>query len=295
MIKSVVDYPLSQLFDNDSKIFYQIPRYQRPYTWSKKHWEELFDDVLDSEPGYFLGSIICINQSSDSNAIQQLELIDGQQRMTTLAILMASIYHALGDYEVIFDDEQRVERFNLKRRLVLKGQKDALRIIPQIHKSNQDDFRALMSEFGLIREVTPLPFAGNRKIYKAARYFQSRLAELATEDPVVGCTQLLKLLEKICQTVLVKIEVASHSDAYKLFESLNNRGEKLTGVDLIKNKMLACLEQNDKGRIEEHFDDWNKILGFLGEDESVQERFFRHYYHAFRDELRPIVQIPMAI
>ncbi|MFN9539601.1 MAG: DUF262 domain-containing protein, partial [Planctomycetota bacterium] len=55
MIKSVVDYPLSVLFDNDSKIVYQIPRYQRPYTWNKKHWEQLFDDILESDPGYFLG------------------------------------------------------------------------------------------------------------------------------------------------------------------------------------------------------------------------------------------------
>ena len=66
MIKSVVDYPLSVLFDNDSKIVYQIPRYQRPYTWNKKHWEQLFDDILESDPGYFLGSIICINQSAQA-------------------------------------------------------------------------------------------------------------------------------------------------------------------------------------------------------------------------------------
>ncbi|MFN9876960.1 MAG: DUF262 domain-containing protein, partial [Planctomycetota bacterium] len=108
MIKSVVDYPLSVLFDNDSKIVYQIPRYQRPYTWNKKHWEQLFDDILESDPGYFLGSIICINQSEDSHAIQPLELIDGQQRMTTLAILLASIYYVLGEFKESFDEEQTV-------------------------------------------------------------------------------------------------------------------------------------------------------------------------------------------
>ncbi|MFN9247611.1 MAG: DUF262 domain-containing protein [Planctomycetota bacterium] len=295
MIKSVVDYPLSVLFDNDSKIVYQIPRYQRPYTWNKKHWEQLFDDILESDPGYFLGSIICINQSEDSHAIQPLELIDGQQRMTTLAILLASIYYVLGEFKESFDEEQTVERFNLKKRLVLKGTQDALRVVPQIHKSNQDDFRSLMAAYELTREVAPLPNSGNRRIWKAASYFERRLEELCPENGnAAACKELFRLLEKIYGTVIVKIEVASHSDAYTLFESLNNRGEKLTGVDLIKNKMLASLEQSDPGRIDHHFDEWNKLLSHLGDDANVQERFFRHFYNGFRNDLKTVVNVPVA-
>jgi uncharacterized protein with ParB-like and HNH nuclease domain len=63
MIKSVNCYPVSQLFDIEAGVVYFIPRYQREYTWGKNHWENLFDDVLENDPGYFLGSIICINQS----------------------------------------------------------------------------------------------------------------------------------------------------------------------------------------------------------------------------------------
>lgn len=295
MIKSVVDYPMSVLFDNDSKVYYQIPRYQRPYTWKKEHWEQLFDDVLESEPGYFLGSIICINQSDDSHAIQSLELIDGQQRMTTLAILLAAIYFTLGDYTDFFDEEQQVGRFNLKRRLVLRGTQDSLRVVPQIHKSNQDDFRSLMFAYGLIGEVDQLPNAGNRRIYKAANYFEKRLQELLPEDDdAAGCREIFELLDKIYRTVIVKIEVASHSDAYTLFESLNNRGEKLSGVDLIKNKMLASLEKVDAGRIDFHFQQWNKLLMCLGEDEAVHERFFRHFYNSFREDLKGIASVPLA-
>ena len=295
MIKSVVDYPLSVLFDNDSKVFYQIPRYQRPYTWNKRHWEQLFDDILESDPGYFLGSIICINQSDDSHAIQPLELIDGQQRMTTLAILLASIYYMMADFKESFDEEQSVERYNLKKRLVLKGTQDALRVVPQVHKSNQDDFRSLMAAYELTSEVDPLPNAGNRRIWKAATYFERRLEQLCPEnDDATACKVLFELLEKIYRTVIVKIEVASHSDAYTLFESLNNRGEKLTGVDLIKNKMLASLEQVDPGRIDFHFEQWNKLLSHLGDDESVQERFFRHFYNGFRDTLKGIANVPVA-
>lgn len=295
MIKSVVDYPLSVLFDNDSKVFYQIPRYQRPYTWNKRHWEQLFDDILESDPGYFLGSIICINQSDDSHAIQPLELIDGQQRITTLAILLASIYCVLANFKESFDEEQSVERYNLKKRLVLKGTQKALRVVPQVHKSNQDDFRSLMAAYELTSEVDPLPNAGNRRIWKAATYFERRLAQLYPEnDDAAGCKELFGLLDKIYRTVIVKIEVASHSDAYKLFESLNNRGEKLTGVDLIKNKMLASLEHVDPGRIDFHFEQWNKLLSHLGDDGTVQERFFRHFYNGFRDKFKGIANVPVA-
>ncbi|MBF4431999.1 DUF262 domain-containing protein, partial [Vibrio anguillarum] len=94
MIKSVKNYPLSALFSVDEKIIYAIPRYQREYTWGKWQWDTLFEDLLDNDPSYFLGSIICINQSMDTLAIQSLELVDGQQRLTTLSLLMTAIHHS---------------------------------------------------------------------------------------------------------------------------------------------------------------------------------------------------------
>ena len=119
-------------------------------------------------------------------------------------------------------------------------------------------------------------------------------AWLPENDEAAGCREIFELLDKIYRTVIVKIEVASHSDAYTLFESLNNRGEKLSGVDLIKNKMLASLEKVDAGRIDFHFQQWNKLLTFLGEDDAVQERFFRHFYNAFRENLKGIASVPLA-
>jgi hypothetical protein len=293
MIKSVFNYPLSQLFDDNARVVYQIPRYQRPYTWNKKHWEDLFDDVLDNDPGYFLGSIICINQTDDTMAIQQLELIDGQQRMTTLSILLASIYVSLSQYADQLTDEQKLELLNLKRKLVLKGTEDRIRVIPQIHNNNQDDYRSILSEFGLIGELDTPANAGNRKIYKAARYFQTRI-ETMTDGHQDPCAEIVELLDKVCRSSLVKIEVATHADAYTLFESLNNRGTPLTGIDLIKNKLLARLETIEPGKIDHYFTHWNKLLGFLGDDYAVQERFFRHYYNGFRDELKEVIQVPVA-
>jgi uncharacterized protein with ParB-like and HNH nuclease domain len=175
MIKSVNNYPVSQLFDIEASVVYAIPRYQREYTWGKNQWEYLFDDVLENDPGYFLGSIICINQSSDALSVQKLELVDGQQRLTTLSLLFAAVYHALKSHESNLDDEQRVELFNLKRKLVLKKGDEQIRLIPQIQNNNNNDYRAVLAETGIISECDVPAYAGNRKIFRAYRYFQNRI------------------------------------------------------------------------------------------------------------------------
>lgn len=293
MIKSVNNYPVSQLFDIEAGVVYAIPRYQREYTWGKNQWESLFDDVLENDPGYFLGSIICINQSQDTLEIQRLELVDGQQRLTTLSLLFASVYQTLKQHEPELDEDQRVELVNLKRKLVLKKGEEQLRVIPQIQNNNQSDYRAVLAETGMIGECEALPYAGNRKVFRAYRYFQNRIAEM-TSDSEHRITRIMEYLDKVNRACLVKIEVASHADAYILFESLNDRGMPLTAIDLIKNKLLARLETLEPGKIDHYFNQWNRLLEYLGDDYAIQERFFRHYYNAFREDLKAVYQVPLA-
>ena len=293
MIKSVNNYPVSQLFDIEAGVVYAIPRYQREYTWGKNQWENLFDDVLENDPGYFLGSIICINQSTDALSVQKLELVDGQQRLTTLSLLFASVYHALKSHETDLDDEQRVELINLKRKLVLKKGDDQIRLIPQIQNNNNSDYRAVLAEIGVISECDVPAFAGNRKIFRAYRYFQDRIDEMANgRSNRLGT--IMEFLDKVSHACLVKIEVASHADAYTLFESLNNRGMPLTAIDLIKNKLLARLESIEPGKVDHYFGHWNRLLGYLGDDYAIQERFFRQYYNAFKDQIKAVHQVPVA-
>lgn len=293
MIKSVNNYPVSQLFDIEAGVVYAIPRYQREYTWGKSQWENLFDDVLENDPGYFLGSIICINQSTDALSVQKLELVDGQQRLTTLSLLFASVYHALKSHETDLDDEQRVELINLKRKLVLKKGDDQIRLIPQIQNNNNPDYRAVLAEIGVISECDVPAYAGNRKIFRAYRYFQDRIDEMANgRSNRLGT--IMEFLDKVSHACLVKIEVASHADAYTLFESLNNRGMPLTAIDLIKNKLLARLESIEPGKVDHYFGHWNRLLGYLGDDYAIQERFFRQYYNAFKDQLKAVHQVPVA-
>jgi hypothetical protein len=284
VIKSVNNYPISQLFDIEARVVYVIPRYQREYTWAKHQWETLFDDVQENDPGYFLGSMICINQSKDTLVVQQLEVVDGQQRLTTLSLLFVAVYQALKSHDADLDDDQRGELRNLKRKLVLWRSDDQLRLTPQIQSNNLTDYRAVLASAGVLGAVDVPAWAGNRKIFRAYRYFQSRIDDLAQSNGN-HIAAILRLLDKVNQACLVKIEVTSHSHAYTLFESLNNRGMPLTAIDLIKNKLLAQLESKEPGRVDHYFGRWNQLLGYLGDDYNNQERFFRHYYDAFKDML----------
>lgn len=292
MIKSVYNYPVSTLLDIESGVVYAIPRYQREYTWSRAQWDALFDDLLENEPNYFLGSIICINQSQDALSVQSLELVDGQQRMTTLSLLLAAIYQS---FRVLpnLGMEQQIELYNLKHKLVLKRKSDQPRLIPQVQNNNQQDYFAVLGKAGILDDVEQVQHAGNRRVLKAYRHFLWRIEQYLQElsEPVAG---LQALLDKVNTATLVKIEVAGHSDAYTLFESLNNRGVPLTAIDLIKNKLLAVLEAKDPGSIDKHYNRWKKVIDALGDDYAVQERFFRQYYNAFKPDLKDIVSVPVA-
>ena len=292
MIKSVYNYPVSTLLDIESGVVYAIPRYQREYTWSRAQWDALFEDLLDNELHYFLGSIICINQSLDALTVQSLELVDGQQRMTTLSLLLAAIYQS---YRILpnLGMEQQIELFNLKHKLALKKKPDQPRLIPQVQNNNQQDYFAVLGQTGILDDVDPVPNAGNRRVLKAFRHFISRI-ELYLEHSADPIASLQALLEKVNTATLVKIEVAGHSDAYTLFESLNNRGVPLTAIDLIKNKLLAVLESKDPGSIDTQYNRWKKVIDALGDDYAVQERFFRQYYNGFKPDLKNVVSVPVA-
>ena len=94
---------------------------------------------------------------------------------------------------------------------------------------------------------------------------------------------LFELVRRFNSAVLVSIEVETNKDAYMLFESLNNRGVPLSAIDLIKNLLISISDRDNKS--EECYNKWKKIITYLSDDYSVQERFFRQFYNAYREEL----------
>jgi len=276
MINSAKQYNISELFAPETKIQYIIPKYQREYIWNKDQWELFFNDLQDNDSGYFLGSIICVNHGTDALDTAPLEVIDGQQRLTSLSLLYAAIFERLTQ-EQRNDEDFITEKTNLKYRLIQKNAVNQLRLELSHQKNNMPDFKAILHELNLYAEANyrKPAYLGVRKIYKVYKYFKDRIKELEDFESVIN------FLSKVNQALLVKMEVSSNADAYTLFECLNNRGVPLSAMDLIKNKMLYKLDTENIMPVEEAFNDWVKLTDYLP-DYSVQERFLRQYYNAFR-------------
>lgn len=293
MIQNTSNKSLSELYSADTAVSYHIPKYQREYIWGKWNWEALFDDIEESDGGHFMGSIICINVQKDSHKAAELELVDGQQRMTTISLLYLAIYKYLKenlldktDLDAQTDRDAQLELLNLRNRIILKDTID-IRLIPSYTNSNLDDYRWIFSqEINEIKALKRPKFLGNRQISRAFNYFFTRLSELDdANNPVYSCESVKELLRKLNSATLVKIDVANHADAFTLFETLNNRGVPLSAIDLIKNKLLGHLEKS-KGQtnIDHNFDRWNQIIKNLTDEYNVQERFLRQFYNAFKND-----------
>jgi uncharacterized protein with ParB-like and HNH nuclease domain len=299
MIQNTSNKPISELFSADNSVSYKIPKYQREYVWNKTNWEALFDDIEESNGGHFMGSIICINTQKDSLKPAMIELVDGQQRMTTISIFYLAIYKFLKNNLPDENDmNSRLELLSLRNRIIL-SETSSLRLTPSHSNNNHEDYKWIFTqEIPEIKTVSKPRNLGNRQISKAFHYFYKRLAEVNEENkPTYTYDSVKKLLNKLNSATLVKIDVASHADAFTLFETLNNRGVPLSAIDLIKNKLLGHLEKHvPHTNIDVNFDRWNQIIKNLTEDYNVQERFLRQFYNAFKwDKVIEVEKKPKAL
>jgi hypothetical protein len=274
MIQDVNAFPVSFYFNPDGATSFFIPKYQREYVWGWSNWDALFNDLDESPSGHFLGSIICVNGQKDSMAGGKLELIDGQQRFTTISLLFCALYDKLKTNPDT-DEDFNHEMFNLRNRILIKAN-NQWRFEPSEQMQNKADFQRILSELfpKLITAPKGLANFGNRRIAKAYKYFRERLAPLSI-------AQAMALLEKLKSAILVKIEVQSHSDAFMLFESINNRGIPLSAIDIIKNNLLAELDKRPEYGIDRAFDEWRNLIDLLP-DPAVQERFLRQLFNVFK-------------
>ena len=256
--------------DGTQNIF-EIPEYQRPYVWKKEHWEALFTDITDNELGYFIGAIICVCKENN-----RFDVVDGQQRLTTLSIFLAAIYSVLKIQrknlkdklsEEEFDNfwENHIDRFSqIKRSLTVKTYegKFRTRVLPQ-NEDNIGDYICVLINAGLIDKnslkyderigIIHDKVDGRRLIPKAYEYFKKCIVEYAIgdngkykEDVAEQINRVVEILSKLNSAQLVMIKADSHSSANTLFEALNNRGEPLTITDLVKNRLFAALKKLDE-------------------------------------------------
>lgn len=304
MINSVEDPTVANILSTDMLKIYDIPRYQREYTWNQRDWANLYDDITQNDAGYFLGSFIVVNGTVNSKMDTiHYEVIDGQQRLTTLSLLLAALYTRIMEHKDSSDDDMMLDDIRpLRNRLILKSDKSMTRVIPQVQNHNLEDYRWILKEhIGLDAVMQKPKFLGLRKMSKAFNYFYDRLGEDVGGRDGIECVRcLLDICRLVCSAVVVQITVDSHADAYTLFASLNNRGVPLSAVDLIKNMLLGKVAGVDDGQLDYYFERWQEVLHNLGDDYKTQERFFRQNYDAFRREVnKPFIgesgsQLPLG-
>ena len=219
---------INQVFLNNRVL--KIPFFQRGYVWNESNWERFFDDIANvaSLPEgevpekYFLGSII-LKEAGCKNGCQQFDVIDGQQRLTTIVMFMKALYLALGR-----DDMFR----NGFMQMSLTGDSKPILV------ANYNDLCAYNEIVSLDTLRTEPVVPGNRLAH-AFSYFAKRI--LAAAYPEDGSTpiSLASLLNSVINYVrLVSIEVQDGENAPKIFETINCTGVKLTTGELLKNYLF---------------------------------------------------------
>lgn len=255
---------------------FRIPPYQRPYAWTSEQIDDLWDDLVDNiDSGHFLGSLVL---SSEDESRPQV--IDGQQRLTTLMLLLAALRqeaHERGlaplvqriDKRLVADDmaggddyfkfKTGTVNWPVFRDVVLRGPADPQRKVPEdFDKATRARNAPLLENLGRLRS-----------------HLAARLSTLTETDQTSWLEQFHKFLME--RVELVVIEVKSLADAFLLFETLNDRGLQLSAADLLKSHLLGevAKKANDED-VDAAAAAWDAMLEELGAGVDVS-RFLRHY------------------
>jgi len=247
---------ITQLLSNESEQFI-IPAYQRRYSWHSKHIAELFDDInmLDSGEAHLLGSLVCLT-SSHGVGINELELVDGQQRMTTIMLFLNAMeekYKELGRDKEAEKIGNYLYCTNFDRK-----QKNKL----ALGDLDSTDFERIMNNKDFDEIV-------NKRLLEGYKLILSLIGNLTPEQ-----LDLFKY-KFINQANVIRLDVAESKDAFKLFETINNRGLSLSPADIIKNFLLGNASLIDDATLEKVKKDWTSLI--VSMDGLNLDDFFRQY------------------
>ena len=296
-----------KLFGED--YLYQIPKFQRPFSWTQENFVDLVDDLTDAyevnadgagrilnrddsinkenrdryEP-YFLGSII-LNEGATSG---RYDVIDGQQRLTSLSILVAVLRDRVEHPEW----QDSLAKLVKEEEDLVKGKTSTVRL--KIRDRDQEFFEKHVLEPGATSTILS-PEEGEtepeQNILQAIETFDERLDEWADNE-----RELIELAAFIAQcVVMVRIMTDSLSSAFRLFNVTNARGMPLNNADLLKSENLSTIPEDDRDEYQRKWEDMEEEVGneglerFIGyvRHMLVKEKSRRSIYDEFRDNVFP--------
>lgn len=260
----------------------KVPPNQREYSWTDKEVTTLFQDlakaIADGDPEYFLGTIVTIPANSGV-----LEVIDGQQRMATITIMLCNIRRYLFDKDDLIASD--IKNF------LTYTDRDQRAILNRLRMNNVDNdfFCQMISDDAIGSPPQP-----NRKSHRlicdafdnAKKYIKNIIAGYDLKDHGDVLNKWVNFIEHGAEVIL--LQVPSGANAYKMFETLNDRGLKTTQADLVKNYLFG---QAGDERMAEAQESWTLMRGALEtlqeeEKEDLTVGFLRHALMAMQGNLR---------
>ena len=242
-----------------------IPIYQRTYSWTEKECQQLWDDIIrsGSKPeikAHFMGSVVYVEKGLYSVSSQTpLLVIDGQQRLTTITLLIAALTEVIGEQEPLEDfSRNKLKGYYLTNPLE-SGEKFFKLVL------SQTDDKSLKA----ILKGTDQPEDHSIRIVENFEFFKSKLQRLADLKPV--CSGLAKLM-------VVDISLNREQDNPQLiFESMNSTGKELSQADLIRNYILMGLEPDHQTELYEQY--WRPMELEFGQQAYSDhfDAFMRHF------------------
>jgi len=237
---------------------YVVPLYQRTYSWKKSEWEIFWNDLLelyerDNPRPHFLGSIVTMPITSVPEGINKYLLIDGQQRLTTIFILLSVIRDAATKSE---ENETQISEEINDTFLVNRFKKNLDRYKLQPTKKDCEAFYHIIQSQSLIPESI---------ISECYSFFEKKIKQIKID--------LEKLKQVVCSNLsIISIVLNQDDDPYLVFESLNAKGKSLTQADLIRNYFFMLINEENQETVYTH--SWYPMETLL--EDNLTE-FIRHY------------------
>lgn len=270
---------------NDKKIYdlfnrkrYIIPRNQRRYVWGKRNWNELFEDislvVCENFPNHFIGSIVLKDEGRE-NGLPNYTIIDGQQRIITLTILLASICYCMKKNK-LEDDFNGTMQY-----LVTKNDKakDVIMVSSEYHEALENlinKIKEYNTDQILKKNISTflngvVITSHDKKIGEAFKYFINQIQD--NNDYLHNKTEyLIKIRDAVVNISYVSIISSTEEDSYTIFEILNARGLELEDHELLKNYIMRYIHPTADRDIAKKL--WVEMEKSLNGDIA---RFIKHY------------------
>ena len=256
---------------------YEIPKFQRDYSWEAEHWDDLWQDIrallANEDNEHYMGYLVL--QTSNN---KEFQIIDGQQRLTTMSLLILSTLKCLKE---LVDSGIEAEN-NLKRKDSLLNSYieyvDPVTLISnnklKLNRNSDDYYK---QHLVLLKEL-PLrnTNASEKHMRECFNWYYDRIKkEFNTGESLAAFID--NIVDKLFFTV---IEVTDQLNAFKVFETLNARGVQLSSADLLKNYLFFVVDETKPhiSEIEELENIWSKIVGKLGEQKF--EDYLRYYWNS---------------